>query len=148
MCALDATVAYMREVATDDVRATLDWIADNGFDAVQAKGGRHESFGNALVEFERADGARITIVRDRSQWLCEIGTETGIKPLNVLLTAISGDAPNPKSKLHLPEQLPEGVVWREAIPAVLRWLRTGERSQAINDADQAWRKAMKKFLRG
>jgi hypothetical protein len=144
-------LSYAKEVATTDVRATLQELEEAGFTVTHQRGGRSESFGNVLIDLEAEDGTRVEIVRDRSQWSCKV-TRPGLPgfPLNVLVTAM-----NPEAEVAvldrgfgdpLPEQLPEGVVWTTTVPEAIAWLRSADRTVAIQEADRRWRAAMRAHL--
>lgn len=69
---------YALEVASsdDNVRATLDWMREVGFVIRTERGGRDESFGNVLLDFERPPTA-IRLIRDRGQWTLGIAPDGG-----------------------------------------------------------------------
>jgi hypothetical protein len=140
---------YAREVATDDVRETLDWLVANGFSVTRSEGGPGEAFGDVLLELERGGVETVSIVRDRSQWACDIGAHPiQRQPLDVLLTAMTGEAPARRSGSldePLADQLPPGVTWRDVIPALLEWLRSGPRGAEVDAAAGQWRAATKKW---
>lgn len=140
---------YARETATNDVRATLQWLERHGFRLNGAIGGRTESFGNLLLHFTRDDNVTVEIVRDRSQWSCQIGTvDVPQLPLNVLITAMDEEPPRiaPRSLGDpLPEQLPDGLAWASAVPRIIGWLTASDRREALDAASKQWRAAMKKW---
>ena len=148
---MDDPLSYAKGRATSDVRATITWLEAHDFALAQSRGGRDESFGNVLLHFERPDGLRIEVLRDRSQWTCVIsGGENPRSPLNVLITAMS---PESEPMLvdrgfgdPLPEQLPEGISWLTTVPAAIAWLLSGDRTAQIEDADQRWRAASRERL--
>lgn len=148
---MSAATEYARSRATPDVRATLDWLERDGFTVTHERGGLGESFGNVLLEFERAD-VRVQIVRDRGQWMISV-RPAGVcefKSLNVLITAMRGDEPQPgQGSLGetLPEQLPVGARWAADVPQVVEWLAETDRSPEISDADSRWRDAMRGYWR-
>jgi hypothetical protein len=67
----ETALAYALEVGNPDVRATLSWLAENGFHLTAACGGRHESFGNIQLVFRGT--ATVEILRDRLQWDLRVG---------------------------------------------------------------------------
>jgi hypothetical protein len=148
MSDMTEVLAYAREKAPQDVLATLDWLTEQGFVPVSERGGRDESFGNLLLGFEQPP-LRLRVTRDRGQWSLEIATaRTDFVPLNVLLTAMSGDAPDPgRYDLldQLPEVLPGGAEWREFLPPLVIWLGSSDRSAEITEAGTAWKAAMKRW---
>ncbi|MEX2458995.1 MAG: hypothetical protein WD770_08425 [Actinomycetota bacterium] len=142
---------YAREAANDDVRATLDWLVANGFVLERTAGGPDAGFGDVVVELARGGAETVTIVRDRSQWTCDIQPDgMNTQPLDVLLAAMTGDqraldpAPWPLEE-PLPGQWPPGVAWRDAVPALLEWLSSGPRAADVNAAADQWRLARKKY---
>lgn len=141
---------YAREKAPRDVHDLLDWLADEGFTLVWEQGGLGESFGNALLMYERSH-VRMLITRDRGQWLMEIATGGDeLIPLHVLVTAREAGTPVLRAddlRGRLPEVLPEGVVWRTAVPGVVAWLESGQRDKVIGEARAAWRQAMINHLK-
>jgi hypothetical protein len=48
---VDPVREYVEEMATADVRATIDWLDRAGFRLAASQGGRGEAFGNALLVF-------------------------------------------------------------------------------------------------
>jgi len=139
---------YARGKALPDVAWALEWLDTVGFTLTAQQGGEHEGFGNVFLQFERGDiGVQIT--RDRLQWMVVISPpgQKNYPGLNVLLTAMEGGEPEPGPhhvpfSEPLPDQLPEGVVWRSAIPAVIEWMEEADRAASIADSDRRWRKAM------
>lgn len=141
---------YARETATEDVRATLAWLDGHGFQLQRAIGGRAESFGNLLVQFGGDDDITVEIVRDRSQWSCQIGTlDLSLHPLNVWITAMDDEPPRipPRSIGDpLPDQLPDGLNWATAVPRIIEWLTAAsDRREAVERASKQWRAAMKQW---
>ena len=142
-------VAYAHQRATDDVRDALQWLDREGFKAQSGRGGPNESFGNLLLDLTDDRGVTVEIVRDRSQWSCEIGAKDLPKqPLNVLTTAMNGEPPHiPPGALGdpLPTQLPDGLEWATAIPRIIEWLTARDRRDEIESASTQWRAAMKRW---
>lgn len=141
---------YARETATEDVRATLAWLDGHGFQLQRAIGGRAESFGNLLVQFGCDDALTVEIVRERSQWSCQVGTPgLPLHPLNVLITAMDDEPPRiPPRRIGdpLPDQLPEGLTWATALPRIIEWLTAAsDRREALDGASKQWRAAMKSW---
>ena len=140
-------LAYAMTVAPDDVRRTLQWLSERGYTVAESRGPAKEAFGNLLLQLASGASA-VTVIRDRSQWLCDIESPAWHckAPLHVLLTAISGKEPlrewrDPEE--HLPEQLPPGVAWADAVPAVLEWGAAEDRTEAVRSADTMWRSEMR-----
>jgi hypothetical protein len=105
---------------------TLDWLEATGWRAQEASGGPPDWAGNSGLAVEYARGeSRISIARDRGQWLMDIrpaGWKRSVD-LGIIRDTIQGrkdwSGPMP---LPLPEQLPPGVVWRIELPVALEWL--------------------------
>jgi hypothetical protein len=145
-------IDYALSVASGDVAQTIRWLEGEGFVLCRSLGGPGSSFGDVLLDFERG-GTRVTVVRDRSQWMVDIAPPGDAKErsLQVLLSAMRGDTavhipPRPLSA-PLPDQLPEGETWRTAVPAVVAWLMAEDRTPEIAKAERLWRLAMKKYFR-
>lgn len=140
-------VEFALAEAPADVADTIRWLLSAGFGLAGERGGRNESFGNLLLEFERA-GQRVVIVRDRRQWRIDIAPTGSTEPhgLQVFLWAMRGGEPElgPRRSVEasLPAQLPVGERWSAEVPAVLTWLTDGDRSAEISAAVAAGRRAM------
>jgi hypothetical protein len=123
---ISEAMKYVEGCAPNDVLSTLSWLGTNDWQPVNAQGGSSESFGNVLVEFAKDDG-RITITRDRSQWLMSLRPSgwSDKFDLDIVLDTINGrddwQAGEPFAR-PLPEQLPPGVSWAETLPQALEWL--------------------------
>jgi hypothetical protein len=146
-------IDYALSVAPEDVAQTIRWLEGEGFVLCRSLGGPGDSFGDVLLDFEWA-GTRVTVVRDRSQWMVDIAPPGDAKErsLVVLLSAMRGDTAvqhsTPTARLSaLPDQLPEGETWRTAVPAVVAWLMAEDRAPEIAKAERLWRVAMKKYFR-
>jgi hypothetical protein len=141
----DAVVAYMLTRATPDVAETIAWLGESGFTVRSHWGGRDAPFGNVKVELRR-EALAVQICVDRSQWTVDVAP-TGHKYVNLvrLLTAMEGTEPDwEDSSGPLARQLPEGVPWRSALPAMIAWIESGDRTKAIESAVKAWRAATKR----
>ncbi len=145
-------VAYALEVAPGDVADTIRWLDVQGFGLHGERGGRRESFGNVLLEFERA-GIRIAIVRDRSQWMVSIAASDGATAyaLESWLLAMRGEKAAPSRRRRpfvspLADQLPEGESWQAGVPAVIEWITHADRTPEITAAEQDRRRAMREYL--
>ena len=132
---------YALEKAPPDVRAALDWLTTAGFRVRGERGGRTESFGSILVEWEHPPLA-VRVVRDRSQWIVDIALDgTDFVGLQVVLNAIDGGTfvvADRELGVPLPETLPEGVAWSAAVPQALTWLQSQDRSGEIASARETW----------
>jgi hypothetical protein len=140
---------YTLEVAPADVRATLDWMTEVGFYIRTERGGRDESFGNVLLDFERPPTA-IRLIRDRGQWTLGLALDgRHFVGLQVLLNARDGGeflTPDHDPVAPLPEVLPEGGSWASAVPEVLAWLAERDRSEEIECAQVRGRAAVQAWL--
>jgi hypothetical protein len=117
--------------ATDDVRATVRWLVDNGYVFARYDGGSSglSAFGSSFVYIGDAE---VAVTVDKSQWYLDISATPGAASLqfDLLVAAFRGLPywelfPINRSRdrpARLPEQLPPGVVWRDTLPQVLAWL--------------------------
>jgi hypothetical protein len=144
----ETALAYALEVGNPDVRATLSWLAANGFDLTVARGGRHESFGNIQLVFRGA--ATVEILRDRLQWDVRVGPADGTRlwALSVLTAARDGrvwEYPQLADD-EMPPQLPRGLTWHDELPSVIRWLQEPDSAQRVEATDPAARAVMRRRL--
>lgn len=109
--------------APEDVRRTTDWLEVEGFALVEDDTERGP-FGSYWVFVGGSTEIRIRVVVDRGQWWLDVGPFQ----FDLLVAAQrgqdyrecfprSGEPPRP-----LPEQLPDGISWRETLPTVLDWM--------------------------
>jgi hypothetical protein len=123
---------YAESVATADVRATLEWLDGAGYTLSQSSGSPGETFGNLALVF--SGGCVVQIVRDRGQWMADLKPASGptFYNLDLLVPAALGiDYPEPSPGDRLPDQLPDGVSWREVFPIVLDWLQGPGAAEAV-----------------
>ncbi len=93
-------------------------------------------------QFVYTGGAEVLITVDRSQWMLDVAPRPGAEAwqYDLLIAAQKGQ---PYGEVFptvgirsagdpLPEQLPEGVSWRETLPGILQWV-TGDGVQAAVD---------------
>jgi hypothetical protein len=120
--AIEDVLGYITSKAPDDVLRTIAWLTDEGWTPQSVRGGRHESFGNVLVEFGKA-GMGLRIALDRSQWMMNLRLPGWSRwfGLGIVLDTMS-DREEWTSVDGLPRQLPLGVSWATALPLVLSWL--------------------------
>jgi hypothetical protein len=115
---------YVKSVAPEDVVRTLDWLLMNRWVVSNAKYGGGESFGNAQIEFDR-DGDRVTVTRDRSQWCMHLQRAAWKQPfdLGIVVDTMTGRSEWARDPANdrLPEQLPPGTSWLDALPSALAW---------------------------
>ncbi len=114
--------------ATADVGATMRWLEDQGWRLVEERG--PEAMGDRLYRWRSLAGDELVVTRDRSQWMCSLHLVGWERPwdLDLLLVAVTGEIPagwdaGRRWSELLPEQLPVGVTWIEALPRVLVRLR-------------------------
>jgi hypothetical protein len=146
---VDPVREYVEEVANDDVRATLAWLDEAGFRLTASRGGRRESFGNALLVFS-AD-AEVRIVRDRGQWDLTVspGAGAGWFSLDVVTAAREGrewEPPAVDFSAGLPCQLPEGTSWRHSLPIGLEWLSQPGSTDELKQTNARAREALRRQL--
>ena len=147
---MSTALNYAHEMATPDVAALLRWLEGNGFSVVRERGGRGESFGNVLVDFERR-GLVVRITLDRSQWMLDVRPLARDSfGLHVALTAIDGDDPlvpeQRDTRDPLPDQLPEGVSWADQVARLIDWLESGDRTNELDRSRLAWGKVMTEYF--
>jgi hypothetical protein len=145
---VNETLAYALEVGNPDVRATLSWLAENGFDLTTARGGRYEGFGNIQLVFRGT--ATVEILRDRHQWDLRVRPAGGTRlwALSVLTAARDGrvwEYPELEGD-EMPPQLPPGLVWRDELPSVIRWLQEPDSAQRVEATDAAAQEVMRRRL--
>ena len=120
---------FLRTYAPADVQNTIAWLSANGYVLVSHEGGE-STFGAQLVYAQEAE-VRITF--DRSQWFLDVAPTPGSEAwqYDLLLAARRGLDygelfPETGSRSWtdpLPDQLPEGVSWRDTLPDILLWVR-------------------------
>lgn len=130
---------FLRTYAPGDVQNTVAWLSANGYTLVSQV--RESTFGS---QFVYAQNAEVWITVDRSQWCLDVAPTTGSKPWQYdLLVAAHrrldyGDLfPDTGSRSltdPLPNQLPEGVSWRETLPDILQWVRGEAVAESVDRA--------------
>jgi hypothetical protein len=75
MAPVESAYDYAFGNAPPDVRGALTWLAGAGFAVRSQRGGRTESFGDVLIEWERPPMG-VQVVRDR-EWLVDIAVGGG-----------------------------------------------------------------------
>ena len=110
-------------VATPDVRAAVRWLLSQGALVVREDPPHGMAF--AGLEFS-VDGMGLRMVRDRGQWMMDLRRGDGrwldFELLTLANRGITAHPGSPARKGSLPDQLPEGVSWRDELPHVLAWL--------------------------
>jgi hypothetical protein len=130
---------FLRPNAPSDVHDTVAWLSDNGYRLASQEGA--STFGADFV-FEGESIVRIVV--DRSQWMLDVARSPGADAwqYDLLIAAHSGEDygqrfPDTGSRAvgrTLPEQLPEGVSWRDTLPDVVRWLRENDVTEQVSKA--------------
>ena len=143
-----AALEFALEVGNPDVRATLGWLAESGFDLRAARGGRHEGFGNIQLIFRGT--ATVEILRDRLQWDLRVGPADGKRlwALSVLTAARDGrvwEYPQLPDG-EMPSQLPPGLAWQDELPSVITWLQEPDSAQRVEATDAAAREVIRRRL--
>lgn len=142
---MDHVPEFVVDRASADVLDALKWLLEAGFTITYADG-RNAGFGNICLRFEHED-VHVEVVRDRGQWSLSLAAD-GVPDtsLNVLLAAQGryrfGWFRHEDGEHALPEQLPPGVLWSVEVPATIEWIRSADRKQEIDSANQAGRRAM------
>jgi len=125
--------------APSDVLETVTWLLENGYTLTTQRG--DNTFG---AEFVYHGHSRVRIIVDRSQWSLDVAAALGSAWIqyDLAVAARSGTAygqrfPRTGGRSFgdpLPEQLPEGVSWRETLPDMLEWVRTVEVTTVVETA--------------
>jgi hypothetical protein len=147
----EAVDAFLRRLAPDDVRATVEWLVDQGYELSYSDLERG-TFGTSLVF---VGDAEIHMYADRSQWTMDVAAHPGGEPvhLDLLVAAQRGrpywecfpatrDAEETESSEHeerpddAPDkQLPPGLSWRDTLPELLTWVSTADVREPITRAE-------------
>jgi hypothetical protein len=132
---------FFRTNAPADVQHTVAWLLSGGYVLVSQEGA--STFGAVFV-FDGDSVVRIVV--DRSQWSLDVAAASAAKlwQYDLLLAAQSSQGYGRRfpgvgtrtSDAHLPEQLPEAVSWRETLPGILRWIRAGDVTEAVTEAQR------------
>ena len=105
---------------TPDVLATIDWLFAAGFELVEQVG--PEGMSCQALRFVGPSGTEVLMTTDRAQWMVDVRAGAWRKgyDLDVLAAAVTGvrdwHPPTPGPPVR---QIPDGVVWREVMPAVV-----------------------------
>jgi len=110
-----------------DVTAAIVWLIENGYALTSQRG--TSTFGAQWVYSADRD---VVVTVDRAQWMLDVSANVGEAPwqYDLLLVAHAGQPyadvfPTVGARSlsdPLPDQLPEGVSWRDTLPVVLGWL--------------------------
>ena len=130
---------FLRRSAPSDVRDTIAWLSTNGYTRSSHRG--ESTFG---AQFIYSSDAEVIVTVDRSPWLLDVAPRPGAESwqYDLLIAAQSGQ---PYEEVFpmvggravgepLPEQLPEGVSWRETLPGILQYIESDEVQTAVDQA--------------
>ncbi len=150
----EAVDAFLRREAPDDVRATVGWLFEQGYELSYSDLERG-SFGASLVF---VGDAEIHIYADRSQWTMDVAANPGEEPVHLdLLVAAQrgrpywecfpstedtevateaegaedGEGAEERPYPVLERQLPPGLSWRDTLPDLLAWLKSTDVSEPV-----------------
>jgi hypothetical protein len=126
---------YMHRYAPDDVRATVRWLVDNGYELARSQ----IDASDWAASFVYAGQAEVHVGVERSQWYLDIAPAPGMQPIQYdLLVAASrghnywdsfpGVGSDPPGAAR---QLPPGLSWRNTLPAVLAWIGRQDVAEAV-----------------
>jgi hypothetical protein len=137
MGGMGVVLDYGRQRAPQDVLASLDWLAQQGFVPIAEQGGPDAPFGDMILVFKRSSLA-VRIIRDRGQWAVDVAAAgDGFIPLHIVLTAWQGGTPDPGRQI--------GAPLAEALAGVVSWLEPGNRTSEIAEAKAAWKEATRRY---
>ncbi|WP_125775458.1 hypothetical protein [Antribacter gilvus] len=132
---------FFRANAPADVQHTVAWLLSSGYVLVPHEGA--STFGAVFV-FEGDSVVRIVV--DHSQWSLDVAAASAAKlwQYDLLLAAQSSQGYARRfpgvgagtSDAPVPEQLPEGVSWRDTLPGILRWIRASDVTESVTEAQR------------
>lgn len=130
---------FLQRFAPGDVLETIAWLSANRYTLSS-----HRGEGTFGAQFVYTSDAEVLIIVDRSQWMLNVAPSPGAKAwqYDLLIAAQLGQPygevfPTVGSRSvgdPLPEQLPEGVSWRETLPGVLQWVKADEVETGVDHA--------------
>jgi hypothetical protein len=130
---------FLQRSAPDDVQDTIAWLTANGYTLSSQRG--ESTFG---AQFVYTSDPEVLVTVDRSQWMLDVARRPGTEAwqYDLLIVAHTGQpygaifpAVGARSVADpLPEQLPEGVSWRETLPGILQWVEGSEIQAAVDRA--------------
>jgi hypothetical protein len=121
--------AFLKQFAPNDVQDTVAWLIANGYPLVAHRG--ESTFG---AQFVYVGDTKVLVTVDRGQWMLDVAVKPEDEWNYEVLLVAHADQPYevffPRAgaravSTSLPAQLPEGVSWRETLPAILQWV-TGD----------------------
>jgi hypothetical protein len=131
-----AAEEFLRRFATDDVRAAVHWLLDNGYALAESQIGASDW----AASFVYAGDAEVHVGVERSQWHLDVAPTPGKPPIQYdLLVAARRGQPYwecfPREvgsgRSAQVRQLPPGLSWRETLPDVLAWIGGHHVAEAV-----------------
>jgi hypothetical protein len=130
---------FLQRFAPGDVQDSISWLIANGYTLSSHRG--EGAFG---AQFVYTSDAEVLVTVDRSQWFLDVAPRPGAEAWQYDLL-IAAQMSKPYGEVFptvgartvgdpLPEQLPEGVSWRETLPGILRWVKGDEVHAAVDQA--------------
>lgn len=139
---------FLQRAAPSDVQETIAWLSANGYTRCSHQG--DGTFGAQLLYLGEA---KVLITVDRSQWSLDIARRPDgeVWQYDLLIAAQTGQAygevfPSTGSRSiggQLPQQLPDGVSWRETLPGILRWVQSEDVRFAVDKAREERNRLMR-----
>jgi hypothetical protein len=127
---------FIQRFATDDVRAAVRWLLDNGYQLFRSQIGASDWSSS----FVYAGDAEVHVGVERSQWYMDIAPAPGVPPIqyDLLVAAQRGQTywdcfPSGMGfgRPGQDRQLPPGLSWRSTLPDVLAWIGGHEVAEAV-----------------
>jgi len=130
---------FLQRSAPGDVRDTIAWLSVSGYTL-----GSHHGEGTFGAQFVYMGEAKVLITVDRSQWMLDVAPSPDAEAWQYDLL-IAAQAEQHYGEVFptvgtrsvgdpLPEQLPEGVSWRETLPGILQWVEGDDVRVAVDQA--------------
>lgn len=130
---------FLRRSAPKDVQDAISWLTANGYTLRS-----HRGDGTFGAQFVYTGDAEILVTVDRSQWMLDVAPRPGANVWQYDLL-IAAQMRKPYGEAFpaagarsigdpLPQQLPEGVSWRETLPDILEWVACSDVQSAVDKA--------------
>lgn len=122
---MSSNLDLILSVATPDIRLAISWLLSEGAEVTEREDPHGMAF--ALAQFASGD-AEVRMVRDRGVWSMDlrlVGQRQWLQ-FDLIHRILTGeaDADRPGRRPgEYPSQTPEGVSWRDCLPAALTWMR-------------------------
>ena len=130
---------FLQRAAPSDVQETIAWLSAYGYTLSS-----HQGDGTFGAQFRYLGEAKVLITVDRSQWSLDVALtpDAEVWQYELLIAAQIGQAYGKVLLLtdtrsvgdQLPQQLPDGVSWRETLPGILRWVQGDDVRVAVDKA--------------